>query len=84
MLHRLLLTWDPTSVQLLVTGVVQQIVRAAQDYLQEKRNTLSKTSKTWLVLQIKEAVGFHIEKGSQMRYTVVTLRKKMLYIPLTL
>lgn len=84
MLHRLLLTWDPTSVQLLVTGVVQQIVRAAQDYLQEKRNTLSKTSKTWLVLQIKEAVGFHIEKGSQMHYTVVTLRKKMLYIPLTL
>ncbi|NWR91279.1 HTR5B protein, partial [Furnarius figulus] len=39
-LHRLLLTWDPPSVQLLVTGVVQQIVRAAQDYLQEKRNTL--------------------------------------------
>lgn len=81
MLHRLLLTWDPTSVQLLVTGVVQQIVRAAQDYLQEKRNTLSKTSKTWLVLQIKEAMGFHIGKRSQMHYTVVTLRKKMLYIP---
>uniref|UniRef100_A0A8B9IAB3 HEAT repeat-containing protein 5B n=1 Tax=Anser brachyrhynchus TaxID=132585 RepID=A0A8B9IAB3_9AVES len=40
-LHRLLLTWDPPSVQLLVTGVVQQIVRAAQDYLQEKRNTLN-------------------------------------------
>ncbi|XP_044910628.1 HEAT repeat-containing protein 5B isoform X2 [Felis catus] len=39
-LHRLLLTWNPPSVQLLVTGVVQQIVRAAQDYLQEKRNTL--------------------------------------------
>ncbi|XP_019356147.1 HEAT repeat-containing protein 5B isoform X3 [Alligator mississippiensis] len=39
-LHRLLLTWDPPSVQLLITGVVQQIVRAAQDYLQEKRNTL--------------------------------------------
>ncbi|TRZ25165.1 hypothetical protein HGM15179_001973 [Zosterops borbonicus] len=40
-LHRLLLTWDPPSVQLLVTGVVQQIVRAAQDYLQERRNTLN-------------------------------------------
>ncbi|XP_019382460.1 PREDICTED: HEAT repeat-containing protein 5B isoform X3 [Gavialis gangeticus] len=40
-LHRLLLTWDPPSVQLLITGVVQQIVRAAQDYLQEKRNTLT-------------------------------------------
>uniref|UniRef100_H0WIH3 HEAT repeat containing 5B n=1 Tax=Otolemur garnettii TaxID=30611 RepID=H0WIH3_OTOGA len=40
-LHRLLLTWNPSSVQLLVTGVVQQIVRAAQDYLQEKRNTLN-------------------------------------------
>ncbi|XP_028905877.1 HEAT repeat-containing protein 5B isoform X2 [Ornithorhynchus anatinus] len=39
--HRLLLTWNPPSVQLLVTGVVQQIVRAAQDYLQEKRNTLN-------------------------------------------
>lgn len=40
-LHRLLLTCNPPSVQLLVTGVVQQIVRAAQDYLQEKRNSLS-------------------------------------------
>ncbi|XP_074065802.1 HEAT repeat-containing protein 5B isoform X1 [Macrotis lagotis] len=40
-LHRLLLTWNPPSVQLLVTGVVQQIVRAAQDYLQEKRNILN-------------------------------------------
>uniref|UniRef100_A0A2K6TQL5 HEAT repeat-containing protein 5B n=1 Tax=Saimiri boliviensis boliviensis TaxID=39432 RepID=A0A2K6TQL5_SAIBB len=40
-LHRLLLTWNPPSVQLLVTGVVQQIVRAAQDYLQEKRSTLN-------------------------------------------
>ncbi|XP_044515519.1 HEAT repeat-containing protein 5B [Gracilinanus agilis] len=40
-LHRLLLTWNPPSVQLLVTGVVQQIVRAAQDHLQEKRNTLN-------------------------------------------
>uniref|UniRef100_A0A674INZ1 HEAT repeat-containing protein 5B n=1 Tax=Terrapene triunguis TaxID=2587831 RepID=A0A674INZ1_9SAUR len=53
-LHRLLLTWDPPSVQLLVTGVVQQIVRAAQDYLQEKRNTLNeddiKEKETCLVL----------------------------------
>ncbi|XP_015428057.1 PREDICTED: HEAT repeat-containing protein 5B [Myotis davidii] len=40
-LHRLLLTCNPPSVQLLVTGVVQQIVRAAQDYLQEKRNSLN-------------------------------------------
>ncbi|XP_036118172.1 HEAT repeat-containing protein 5B isoform X3 [Molossus molossus] len=40
-LHRLLLTCNPPSVQLLVTAVVQQIVRAAQDYLQEKRNTLN-------------------------------------------
>ncbi|XP_029793816.1 HEAT repeat-containing protein 5B isoform X2 [Suricata suricatta] len=40
-LHRLLLTWNPPSVQLLVTGVVQQVVRAAQDYLQEKRSTLN-------------------------------------------
>uniref|UniRef100_A0A8C0J4X3 HEAT repeat-containing protein 5B n=1 Tax=Chelonoidis abingdonii TaxID=106734 RepID=A0A8C0J4X3_CHEAB len=53
-MHRLLLTWDPPSVQLLVTGVVQQIVRAAQDYLQEKRNTLNeddiKEKETCLVL----------------------------------
>ncbi|XP_048209078.1 HEAT repeat-containing protein 5B [Perognathus longimembris pacificus] len=40
-LHRLLLTWNPPSIQLLVTGVVQQIVRAAQDFLQEKQNTLN-------------------------------------------
>ncbi|XP_019061162.1 HEAT repeat-containing protein 5B isoform X2 [Fukomys damarensis] len=39
-LHRLLLTCNPSSIQLLVTGVVQQTVRAAQDYLQEKRSTL--------------------------------------------
>ncbi|CAH2250081.1 HEAT repeat-containing 5B [Pelobates cultripes] len=41
-LHRLLLTWDPPSVQLLVTTVVQQIVRAAQDNLQEQRNAQKK------------------------------------------
>ncbi|EGW09837.1 HEAT repeat-containing protein 5B [Cricetulus griseus] len=40
-LHRLLLTWNPPSIQLLVTGVVQQIVGAAQDHLQEKRNTIN-------------------------------------------
>uniref|UniRef100_A0A803T259 HEAT repeat-containing protein 5B n=1 Tax=Anolis carolinensis TaxID=28377 RepID=A0A803T259_ANOCA len=40
-LHRLLLTCNPPSVQLLVTGVVQQIIRAAQDHFQEKRNTLN-------------------------------------------
>ncbi|KAG8123478.1 hypothetical protein E2320_019060 [Naja naja] len=40
-LHRLLLTCNPPSVQLLVTEVVQQIIRAAQDHLQEKRNTLN-------------------------------------------
>ncbi|KAG8444154.1 hypothetical protein GDO86_009365 [Hymenochirus boettgeri] len=37
-LHRLLLTWNTTSVQLLVADVVQQIVKAAQDKLQEQRN----------------------------------------------
>ncbi|KAM8946642.1 HEAT repeat-containing protein 5B isoform 2-T2 [Pelodytes ibericus] len=41
-LHRLLLTWNPPSVQLLVTTVVQQIVRAALDNLQEQRNAQSK------------------------------------------
>ncbi|XP_015671481.1 HEAT repeat-containing protein 5B [Protobothrops mucrosquamatus] len=40
-LHRLLLTCNPPSVQLLVTEVVQQIIRAAQDHLQDKRNTLN-------------------------------------------
>ncbi|XP_075452758.1 HEAT repeat-containing protein 5B isoform X5 [Ascaphus truei] len=41
-LHRLLLTCDPRSVQLLVTAVVQQIVRAAQDRLQDERNAQNK------------------------------------------
>ncbi|MBN3292603.1 HTR5B protein, partial [Polypterus senegalus] len=36
-LHRLLLTRDPTSVQLQVTGVVQEVIRATQDCLQERR-----------------------------------------------
>ncbi|XP_053315726.1 HEAT repeat-containing protein 5B [Spea bombifrons] len=45
-LHRLLLTWDPPSVQLLVTTVVQEIVRAAQDNLQEQRNAQSKDDST--------------------------------------
>ncbi|XP_054977873.1 HEAT repeat-containing protein 5B [Sorex araneus] len=40
-LHRLLLTWNPPSVQLLVTAVAQQIVRAAQDHWQERRSALS-------------------------------------------
>ncbi|XP_075057057.1 HEAT repeat-containing protein 5B [Mixophyes fleayi] len=40
--HRLLLTCDPSSVQLLVTKVVQQIVRAAYDKLQEQRNVQNK------------------------------------------
>ncbi|XP_052042359.1 LOW QUALITY PROTEIN: HEAT repeat-containing protein 5B-like [Apodemus sylvaticus] len=40
-LHRLLLTWNPPAIHLLVTGVVQQIVRAAQDYVQEKRSALN-------------------------------------------
>lgn len=52
-------------MQLLVTGVVQQIVRAAQDYLQEKRNTLSKISKTQLALQSKLSNRFsYREKNS--------------------
>ncbi|XP_015218632.1 HEAT repeat-containing protein 5B isoform X1 [Lepisosteus oculatus] len=41
-LHRLLLTRDPPSVQLEVTSVVRETLRAAQDYLQEQRNTMSK------------------------------------------
>ncbi|XP_069811518.1 HEAT repeat-containing protein 5B [Dendropsophus ebraccatus] len=41
-LHRLLLTCNPTSVLLLVTSVVQQIVRAAHDKLQEQRNAQNK------------------------------------------
>ncbi|XP_063774046.1 HEAT repeat-containing protein 5B isoform X2 [Pseudophryne corroboree] len=41
-LHRLLLTCDPSSVQLLVTKVVQQIVRAAYDQLQEQRTVQNK------------------------------------------
>ncbi|KAM9315636.1 HEAT repeat-containing protein 5B [Gastrophryne carolinensis] len=41
-LHRLLLTHNPPNVQLLVTNVVQQILRAAQDKLQEQRNAQNK------------------------------------------
>ncbi|KAE8601585.1 hypothetical protein XENTR_v10013725 [Xenopus tropicalis] len=41
-LHRLLLTWDTSSVQLRVTTVVQQIVRAAQHNIQEQRNAQNK------------------------------------------
>ncbi|XP_040206730.1 HEAT repeat-containing protein 5B isoform X1 [Rana temporaria] len=41
-LHRLLLTYNPLNVQLLVTNVIQQTVRAAQDKLQEQRNAQNK------------------------------------------
>ncbi|XP_068088233.1 HEAT repeat-containing protein 5B isoform X2 [Hyperolius riggenbachi] len=41
-LHRLMLTFNPPNVQLLVANVVQQIVRAAQDKLQEQRNAQNK------------------------------------------
>ncbi|KAF6725662.1 HEAT repeat-containing protein 5B [Oryzias melastigma] len=36
-LHRLLLTRDPPAVQLHVTAVVQETIRAAQDHLQQQR-----------------------------------------------
>ncbi|KAM4599654.1 HEAT repeat-containing protein 5B isoform 1-T1 [Fundulus diaphanus] len=36
-LHRLLLTRDPPAVQLQVTAVVQETIRAAQDHLQQQR-----------------------------------------------
>lgn len=36
-LHRLLLTRDPPAVQLQVTAVVQETVRAAQEHLQQQR-----------------------------------------------
>ncbi|XP_015248713.1 PREDICTED: HEAT repeat-containing protein 5B isoform X1 [Cyprinodon variegatus] len=41
-LHRLLLTRDPPGVQLQVTAVVQEIIRAAQDHLQQRRDTRGK------------------------------------------
>ncbi|RXM97146.1 HEAT repeat-containing protein 5B [Acipenser ruthenus] len=41
-LHRLLLTRDPPSVQLQVTGVVWETIRAAQDELQEQRRAKCK------------------------------------------
>lgn len=37
-LHRLLLTRDPPAVQLQVTAVVQETIRAAQDHLQQQRS----------------------------------------------
>ncbi|XP_041803257.1 HEAT repeat-containing protein 5B isoform X3 [Chelmon rostratus] len=41
-LHRLLLTRDPPAVQLQVTAVVQETIRAAQDHLQRQRTTKGK------------------------------------------
>ncbi|XP_036402281.1 HEAT repeat-containing protein 5B isoform X2 [Megalops cyprinoides] len=41
-LHRLLLTRDPPAVQLQVTAVVQDTIRAAQDHLQQQRACKSK------------------------------------------
>ncbi|XP_070771749.1 HEAT repeat-containing protein 5B isoform X1 [Enoplosus armatus] len=38
-LHRLLLTRDPPAVQLQVTAVVQETIRAAQDHLQQQRTS---------------------------------------------
>uniref|UniRef100_A0A7N9AY15 HEAT repeat-containing protein 5B n=1 Tax=Mastacembelus armatus TaxID=205130 RepID=A0A7N9AY15_9TELE len=38
-LHRLLLTRDPPAVQLQVTAVVQETIRAAQDHLQRQRTS---------------------------------------------
>ncbi|XP_068183363.1 HEAT repeat-containing protein 5B isoform X2 [Antennarius striatus] len=38
-LHRLLLTRDPPAVQLWVTAVVQEVIRAAQDHLQRQRTS---------------------------------------------
>lgn len=36
-LHRLLLTRDPPAVQLQVTAVVQETIRAAHDHLQRQK-----------------------------------------------
>ncbi|CAB1311701.1 unnamed protein product [Coregonus sp. 'balchen'] len=41
-LHRLLLTRDPPAVQLQVTAVVQETVRAAQDHLTQQRDAQGK------------------------------------------
>ncbi|XP_053291981.1 HEAT repeat-containing protein 5B isoform X2 [Pleuronectes platessa] len=41
-LHRLLLTRDPLAIQLQVTAVVQETIRAAQDHLQRQKNCKGK------------------------------------------
>lgn len=41
-LHRLLLTRDPPGVQLQVTAVVQETIKAAQDHLQQQRTAKNK------------------------------------------
>ncbi|XP_034464965.1 HEAT repeat-containing protein 5B isoform X3 [Hippoglossus hippoglossus] len=41
-LHRLLLTRDPLAIQLQVTAVVQETIRAAQDHLQRQKNSKGK------------------------------------------
>lgn len=53
MLHRLLLTRDPPAVQLQVTAVVQETIRAAHDRLQRQKT--AKGQKHYVTLHIRLA-----------------------------
>lgn len=54
-LHRLLLTRDPPAVQLQVTAVVQETVRAAQEHLQRWRSHQGQELTRYMFLfQLKE------------------------------
>lgn len=53
MLHRLLLTRDPPAVQLQVTAVVQETIRAAHDHLQRQKT--AKGQKHYVRLHIRFA-----------------------------
>ncbi|XP_069494148.1 HEAT repeat-containing protein 5B [Ambystoma mexicanum] len=56
-LHRLLLTWDPPLVQLLVTGVVKQIVQASLDCLKEKQNIANENDPKERDVSVSEVEG---------------------------
>uniref|UniRef100_A0A3Q3MD77 HEAT repeat-containing protein 5B n=1 Tax=Labrus bergylta TaxID=56723 RepID=A0A3Q3MD77_9LABR len=56
-LHRLLLTRDPPAVQLQVSAVVQETIRAAQDHLQRQRTSKGKEEESDRDVQLSFGEG---------------------------
>lgn len=56
-LHRLLLTRDPPAVQLQVTAVVQETVRAALEHLQRWRSHQGQQPPRYLLLSLGAALA---------------------------